>query len=140
MRSWPRAPPPTIFAFNSGHSANPYHVPGMEHHEALSCRGKVEERLPIGRSVEELTVDADHGYIGIADFGCSLVAILGVVHAETSGAERRAIGCAEELSEVMLLATGNDEDLRLAGRPHDRLRLGQRRIPATTFLRTRRLP
>ena len=91
MRSWPRAPPPTIVAFSSGHCAKPYHVPGMQHHESLAGRGEVEERLAVLGRVEELAIDADDRDVGCADLGRGLVAIFRVVDAESGGLERRAV-------------------------------------------------
>ena len=97
MRSWPRAPPPTIVRVQLRPLREAVPRARVQHHEALAGRGEVEERLAILGRVEELPVDADDGDVGVADLGRGLIAILGVVDAEPGGAERRAVGAAEEL-------------------------------------------
>ena len=108
----------------------------VQHDEALPCRDKVEERLAVLRRVEELAVDADDRDVGLAELRRRLIAIFGVVDAEPGGGERGAVRGAEELAEVMRVAAGDDEDLRLAWRPDDWLRLRQRRIALSAFLRS----
>src|SRR5436190_19439728 len=107
---------------------------GVQHDEALACRGKIEERLAIGRRVEELAIDADDGDVGLPDLRGRLVAIFGVVHAESGSRQDRAVGFAEEPPEIMRAAAADDEDLLLTGRPDDRFRLGQGSIPAPALL------
>jgi hypothetical protein len=68
-----------------------------------------------------------------------LIAIFGVVHAETSRAQGRAVGLAEVTAEVVRAAAGDQEHLRLAGLPRNRLRLGQRRVALAALPRARRL-
>ena len=70
-------------AFSSGHCGKPYQVPGVQHHEPLAGGGKIEERLAILGRVEELPVDADDGDVGFPKLGRRLIAILGVVDAES---------------------------------------------------------
>ena len=111
---------------------------GVQHDETLAGGGEVEERLAVLGRVEELPVDADDRDVSVADLGRGLIAIFGVVDAEPGGGERGAVGVAEELAEVVRAAAADDEDLRLAGRPHDRLGLGQRSIAASAFFRTSR--
>src|SRR5687768_15563794 len=60
---------------------------GVQHDETFACRGKIEERLAIGRRVEELAIDADDGDVSLPDLRGSLVAIFGVVHAESGSLE-----------------------------------------------------
>ena len=107
----------------------------MQHHQPFAGGGEIEERLAILGRVEELPVHADDRHIGLADLGGSLIAILGVVHAEAGGAERGAVGAAEELPEVVRAAAADDEDLGLARRPDDWLGFRQGGIATSACLR-----
>ena len=107
----------------------------VQHHEALAGRREVHERLAIRRRIEELTIDADHGDVGLPDLGRRLIAVLSVVHAEAGGCKGGDVGAAEELAEVVRAAAADDQHLQLARCPDDRPGLGQRRIAAAALLR-----
>ena len=109
----------------------------MKHDEPLARGCEIEERLAVLGRIEELPVDADDGHVGLADLGGGLIAIFRVVDAEAGGRERGAVGRPEELAEVVRAAAADNEDLRLARCPDDRLGFGERGVAAATLLRPR---
>ena len=110
----------------------------MQHDETLASGGEVEDGLTVGGRVEEHPVHADHRDVGFGERRGGLVAILSVVHAETSGLERRGVSRVEELRKLVRAAAADEEHAGLAGFPDNGSGGRERGVVAAAFLRAGR--